>query len=340
MKIQFLSRRNHFRLLCEELSKHNIDCEVLDNRKSRNIFSYPSSDYINSINCDLLVSHNPYHGLNGAKQAKKQGKTKKIAFRLKADHWTEQKSSESSVKNKLGYVLKKPQYRNSIDEVDFVIAISEYMKKTAINNGLNKPIYLMYNGVDTKRFHERELDTRYKSDVLCVMNFDVQEKITLFEETLKKYGEKGFDYTITVLGDGLYLKKLKNMVKRNGLTDSVLFKGHVTDVEHYYSNCEVLLHPSNLESFGMSLLEAGASGKPCVASNIGAIPEIIVDKQTGYVSNTVEDMIEKVDSLMGDEKTRLIMGKEAMNRILTKFTWEKIAPSFISILKAESLLEG
>ena len=339
MKIQFLSRRNHFRLLCKELSKHNIDCDVIDNTKSRNFYAYPSSDYVNSINSDLIVSHNPYHGLRGAKLAKRKGKVQHIAFRLKADHWTEQKSSKSSLKNKLGYALKKPQYRNSIDEVSFVIAISEYMKKTAEKNGLNKPIYVMYNGVDTQRFHERETDTRFKSEVLCVMNFEVLEKILLFEKVLKKYGEKGLDYKLTVLGDGLYLNRIKKIVKNNGLSDNVLFKGHVNDVEYYYSNCDVLLHPSNLESFGMSLLEAGASGKPCVVSNIGAIPEIIVDNKTGYVSDTVEGMIERVNSLMGDAETRLRMGANAKKRILKKFTWKKVAPSFLTILNAEGLLE-
>jgi hypothetical protein len=114
------------------LSKHNIDCEVIPNEKSRNFLSYPSSDYINRINSDLIVSHNPYHGLSGAKQAKRRKKVKHIAFRLKADHWTEQKSSEVSLKHKLGYALKKSQYDNSIHEVDFVIAISEYMKKVAL----------------------------------------------------------------------------------------------------------------------------------------------------------------------------------------------------------------
>ena len=322
-----------------ELSYYNIDCEVIENAKSRNFFSYPSSAYVNSINSDLMVSHNPYHGLSGAKQAKRKGKVKHIAFRLKADHWTEQNSSEVSLKHKLGYVLKKPQYQNSIDEVDFVIAISEYMRKTASKNSLDIPIYLMYNGVDIQRFKEREADPRYNSEILLVMNFDVPEKIMLLEETLKEYSEKELDYTLTVLGDGIFLDRIKKYVKKIRLSDRVLFKGHVTDVEYYYSNCDVLLHPSNLESFGMSLLEAGASGKPCVASNVGAIPEIVLDKKTGYVSETVGEMIERVNSLMGDQETRLRMGADAKKRVLNKFTWSEAAKSFINILNAEGLLE-
>ena len=322
------------------MSKQDIDCEVIENAKSRNFLSYPSSHYIDSINSDLIVSHNPYHGLSGAKQAKRKGKVQHIAFRLKADHWTEQESPEVSFKHKLGYVLKKSQYQRSIDEVDFVIAISDYMKKVALKNGLNKPIYLMYNGVDTQRFKEREPDPSYKSQVLCVMNFNIPEKIKLFEETLKEFSDKELDYTLTVLGDGIYFNRIKKYVKNNGLSNNILFMGHVRDVENYYSNCDVLLHPSNLESFGMSLLEAGASGKPCVTSNVGAIPEIVLDKKTGYVSETVEELIERVDSLMRDEEVRLRMGADAKKRILSKFTWGKAATSFMKILNAEGILEG
>ena len=339
MKIQFLSRRGHFQLLCKELKSYSINCEIIDNKKSRNALALPSQYYINKIDSDLLVTHNPYYGLYGGKKAKKAGKINSLIFRLKADHWTEEKSLNISYKHKLGYILKRYQYNESINDVDFIISISDYMKKIALKHGLDKKIYLMYNGVDIKRFHERKFEPNYKSELLCVMNFNIPEKIVLLEEFFKQYYEMNLNYKITILGNGEFINKVKSTVKRLGLSDKVIFKGYVNDIEHYYSNCDIVIHPSSLESFGMVFLEAGASAKPCVATNVGATSEILVNNKTGYVTDTVYEFVDKVDSLMSDPEKRLMIGKNAEERVYEFFRWGRIAQTFINILKEECLLD-
>lgn len=340
MKIQFLSRRNHFQLLCKELALYNINCNIIDNRRARTFFTMPSNYYINTIDSDLLVSHNPYHGLRGAIKAKKMGKVDNVAFRLKADHWTEQESTDVAYTHRLGYALKKRQYLGSINDVDFVVAISDYIRKVATNHGLDKRTYLMYNGVDIERFHERDFNPRYQSELLCVMNFNIPEKIHLLKEFIEHYREMKLRHNVTVLGDGAFLNQVKTHVKQLGLTKSIIFKGYVKDVEQYYSNCALVIHPSSLESFGMTLLEAGASSKPCVASNVGAIPEILVNNETGYVTDTMYEFVEHIDSLMSDQEKRLRMGKKAKKRVYNNFTWKRVAETFINILREEDLLDG
>ena len=172
------------------------------------------------------------------------------------------------------------------------------------------------------------------------MNFNIPEKIRLFEHFLEIYGEMNPGYHVTVLGDGSLLPSIQSYIKKLELSESVSFKGHVDNVELYYSNCDLVIHPSSLESFGMSLLEAGASAKPCVASNVGAIPEIILNNQTGYLTNTLYEFIDRIDSLMSDNEKRLTLGKKALKRVHETFTWKHSAEAFINILKKENLLHG
>ena len=333
MKIQFLSRRNHFQLLCRELEPYNIEYEIIDNRKARNFFALPSRYYINRLNSDLLVSHNPYYGLYGAKQAKISGKIDELAFRLKADHWTELDESELSYKHKIGNLIKRYQYNSSINYVDFIISISEYMKNVANSHNIDKKIYIMYNGVDIERFHERNVDPKYSSELLCIMNFNIPKKILLLENFFKLYKEMDLKYKVNVLGDGEFLDRIKLLVKHLGLTEKITFKGYVTDIEYYYNNCDIVIHPSNLESFGMIFLEAGASAKPCVTTS-----EIIVNNKTGFITASMYEFINKIDSLMGNPEKRIKIGKNAKKRIYESFTWNKIAEMFVKILEKENIL--
>ncbi|HEX9914505.1 MAG TPA: glycosyltransferase family 4 protein [Candidatus Bathyarchaeia archaeon] len=337
VRVQFLSRRDHFEHLCNELRKQGVDCSLIDNKKSRNYFTYPSNYYINSIDCDVLVTHSPYHGLRGASQAKKRKRVRHIIFRLKADHWTEQESKDVSFKNRLGFMIKKHQYESSYRDVDIVLAISEYMKQIAIRNGLDKTIHVMPNGVDIERFNRREVAPAYESTILCVMNFDVPEKVKTLNTFFEEYRDRSLEHPVLVLGDGNKLRQTMKNVERLGLENQVRFRGYVKDIENYYAGCKVLVHPSGLESFGMVLLEAGASGKPVVATSVGGIPEIVKHGVTGLLADNMEQLVRYTETLLDDPVKQLRYGNAAYNLVRENFTWEKISKDFIDILKQEGI---
>jgi len=339
MRVQFLSRRDHFSHLCNELRKQGIDCSVIDNKKARNFLTYPSGYYIDSINCDVLVTHNPYHGLKGASIAKRRQHVKHVIFRLKADHWTEQKSKDISLKNRLGFMIKKHQYQDAYLDVDFVLAISEYMKKVAIQNGIDKIIHVMPNGVDVERFNRRNVSSAHQSTILCVMNFDVPEKVKTLKNFFKEYKERALEYSIVVLGDGHNLKNTMRYVEQIGLDDRVHFRGYVNDVENYYAGCKVLVHPSGLESFGMVLIEAGASGKPVVATSVGAIPEIVKHEVTGLLANNIEQLVKYTETLLDDPIKSKKYGDSAYYLIRERYSWENISKDFLNIMKLEGIYD-
>jgi glycosyltransferase involved in cell wall biosynthesis len=315
-----------------------FECDEIPVEKTRNFLSLPTYYYIKNIESDIFVTHNPYHGLFGADIAKKLKKTNHIVFRLKADHWKESKSKDVRLKNKFGFKLKNLQYNFSKKNVDAILAISNWMKNIALENGVNKPIYTIYNGVDINRFNGKNIDESLRSEILSVMNFNIPEKIELIKEFLTYYKEREIKFSITFLGGGFFFNEIQRHINSVGLNEKIHLKGWVEDTENYYSNSDLVIHPSNLESFGMSVIEAGASNIPVVAFKVGGVQETIEDGKTGYLANDIPEMVDNISELMENPEKRKEMGNNARKHIVENFSWKKIATEFVDVLTRENIL--
>ena len=336
--IQFIEWRDEFKALGVELSEAGFRCSTIPLKSIRNSLSLPTREYVDAIDSDLLVTHNPYHGLMGASLAKRLGRTKTIALRLKGDYWEESRDPGLSLRQKLGSRVKMLQNRVSLDDVDFMVVVSDYLKRSAERNGVEQTVYTLPCGVDTGRFALREPEDGYRSEALCVMNFTVPKKVSLLDGFLRRYKESGLPYTITFLGDGPLRARIQRHADSLGLSSQVFFKGFVSGIEKYYSGCDVVIHPSSLDTLGMVLQEAGASGKPVVATRIGGIPEVVEHGYSGYTTNNMDEFILMMERLMEspDERTRI--GLNGRTLMLEKFTWKRVADQFIDILRKEDLI--
>jgi glycosyltransferase involved in cell wall biosynthesis len=269
--------------------------------------------------------------------AKKLNKINYLVMHLKADYWTEAASKDVDIRQRLGYKIKMLQNDLAIDDVDFVIAISEWVKKIAYEHGIKKNIYTIHHGVDIEKFHPEPINPIYKTQILCALNFNVPKKIELLNDFIEAYKDAKLDYRITFLGEGRYLDEIKKKVKSRGLENLMDFRGYVKDIQGYYNNCDVLIHPSNLDSFSMVLLEAMASGKPVITRNIGGIPELVVENKTGFITNDMDVFIEYIEELMQDEDKKRKMGESGLRHVRSNFTWEKAAKKYVQAFQREGI---
>ena len=327
-------------LLCKELIKYDLDCEIIPLKNTRNSLALPTLEYIKKINADVLVSHNPFHGLMGGYIAKKLNKIDYLVMHLKADYWTEAALKDTDLRQQLGYKIKMLQNDISIDKVSFIIAISEWAKKIACEHGIKKNIYTIHHGVDIEIFHPRPKNPNYKTQILCGLNFNVSKKIELLDDFFEAYKDAKKDYRITFLGEGRYIDEIKGHVKSMGLDNLIEFRGYVNDIQEYYNNCEILIHPSNLDSFSMVLLEAMASGKPVITRDVGGIPELVVDNVTGFITNDMDVFIERIEELMQDEDKKRKMGEYGLRHVRSNFTWEKAAKKYVQAFQSEGMIAG
>src|SRR5205085_10613023 len=118
---------------------------------------------------------------------------------------------------------------------------------------------------------------------------------------------------LLLMGDGPERPAAERLARKKGISDRIIFMGKVDDVHEKLGVADLMLLPSELESFGLAALEGMACEVPCIASNVGGIPEVIDDGKTGFLApiGDVETMAGHAISLLGDEKRLREMSKLA-----------------------------
>lgn len=122
--------------------------------------------------------------------------------------------------------------------------------------------------------------------------------------------KKRADVTFIWLGDGDLLTSMRDLVRNLGLEKQVLLPGVVSDLASWYEKSQVYFQPSLRESHGIAVLEAMTHGLPCVVSDIGGLPESVVDGETGFVcpSGDVAGFSDHILALLGDSELHKRMG--------------------------------
>jgi N-acetyl-alpha-D-glucosaminyl L-malate synthase BshA len=135
------------------------------------------------------------------------------------------------------------------------------------------------------------------------------------------------------VGEGPELSKVMMRVKELGLTERVIFCGKQDDVAQIISLADVMLLPSEKESFGLVALEAMACGVPTVGSNAGGIPELITHEETGFLApiGDTDAMASYVLKLLKDEEMYRRFSKACLNRARTTFCNELISLQYEQI---------
>jgi glycosyltransferase involved in cell wall biosynthesis len=125
-----------------------------------------------------------------------------------------------------------------------------------------------------------------------------------------------------------YGAQLKRLTEEANVQDNVIFYGPINGKEKFeaFSAANIVAVPSIYEGFGMLLLEAMAAGKPLVATNTGAAPEIIQNGKNGILVNPsdVEDLAGRITELLSDDQLMNLIGQES-RKTVEAFNWEKVS---------------
>jgi glycosyltransferase involved in cell wall biosynthesis len=221
--------------------------------------------------------------------------------------------------------------------IDLFIAISKATAEDQLrNNPSTKRLVTIYEGVDLKMFNpevqnrDKKKELGIPSDKKVVGNISRFDKgkgqIELLEAAaliVKKYSEVVF----LMVGDGELMEELQLKTNKLSLNDYVLFTGWRIDIPEILSVVDVFVHcPTTwIEALGIATLEAMAMGKPCVVSDNGGLPDVILDGVTGFVvpPGDIEKMADAVLRLLEDEGLVTKFGRNARKRVEDEFDIEK-----------------
>jgi glycosyltransferase involved in cell wall biosynthesis len=130
-----------------------------------------------------------------------------------------------------------------------------------------------------------------------------------------------------IFGEDAYATKLRHLAEASGIARRLVLTGQLPDPVHALAAMDIFVQPGEPEAFGLVNIEAMAMAKPVVAFRHGALPEIVVDGETGILVAPGDEaaMAEAILRLLHDPELRTRMGKAGRARVEKHFTIERVA---------------
>ena len=235
----------------------------------------------------------------------------------------------------------------SIDQSDLVTAVSNSLRADTYRHlPVTQQITVIPNFLDCgvhRRHDMGELRRRFVADdeslVIHVSNFRPVKRIDavmgVFERIRRQVPAR-----LLLVGDGPELQTAYRLARELEISASVHVLGAQEEVVPLLSIADVFLLPSAQESFGLAALEAMACQVPVVASNVGGLPEVIVDGETGFLHDpdALDEMAASAVRVLTDPALRRRMGDAACARVRDTFCSERIVPLYEA--SYEAVLRG
>jgi N-acetyl-alpha-D-glucosaminyl L-malate synthase BshA len=229
-----------------------------------------------------------------------------------------------------------PTITFAINKSDGVTAVSQSLREDTLENfEICNPIEVIYNFIDFKRF-KRGNKNHFKQAIapngerilIHVSNFRpvkrVDDVIYIFKIVNDEIPSK-----LLLIGDGPERSRCEELSRKLGLTADIRFLGKQDAVEELLAVSDLFLLPSASESFGLAALEAMACQVPVISSDVGGIPEVNIDGETGFLSGIgmVDKMAEDALTILKDD-TVLARFRAAALTQAARFDIEEIVPKY------------
>jgi len=231
-----------------------------------------------------------------------------------------------------------PITRYGIVQSDGVTAISNYLKEATREIFQFDDITVIPNFVcqeDYRRQPDKSLRRSLAPNdeplLVHVSNFRPVKRPVDCVEILARVLKRGIKTRMVMVGDGSERTNAEHRARCLGVYDSCSFVGKQPRIVDYLSVSDILLLPSEQESFGLAALEAMACELPVIASRVGGLPEVVTDGETGFLSEVgdIDKMARDAARLLTDDEFRRSMGARARESALDRYRTDLVIPKYI-----------
>lgn len=219
---------------------------------------------------------------------------------------------------------------------DAEVAVSDFMLARMREHPHSRRIYRIHNGIDPPG--AAAFLRTSGPDGLVVVGFagrlipgkGADQLISAFAALRKCVPAK-----LRLAGDGPDGPYLARLVQTLGLGGDVEFLGMVHNIYQFWSECDIAVFPTQSlpESFGLAALEAMSCGRPVVSTSVGALPELVVDGETGTLvqPGDVEALAATLTTYAQDPSLRRRHGAAGQQRALARFTLDQCARQYLDL---------
>jgi mannosyltransferase len=237
----------------------------------------------------------------------------------------------------------KPFTKWLIRRMDAVVATS-----TRSASFLDVPHRVIMHGIDMERFHPARLpEDEFAAAGLpgrfavgCFGRIRHQKGTDLFVEAMIALLPDFPDWTAIITGrvtaeHQAFADALQERVENAGLSNRILFLGEVPSVDQWYRRLSLYVAPSRNEGFGLTPLEAMASGTPVVASDAGAYRELVEEGITGAVVPAGDGaaLTEAIRGYMAAPDRALEQGRQGIGHVKARFALDREADALIELYR-------
>ncbi len=174
-----------------------------------------------------------------------------------------------------------------------VITVSNETKRRLVAAGVDEAkVHVVINAVSESAFEPVPFVSKESEPsepfAICAGRLSYEKGVDILIEALAQLKEEGTRLNMLIYGEGPEEERLRALIDRHGLADSVKLVGFQKDLRGPFGAAAFLVIPSRSEGFPLVLLEAWAQGAPVVATPVGGLPDLIADNENGVLATKAE----------------------------------------------------
>lgn len=226
-------------------------------------------------------------------------------------------------------------------QVALFVVVSAFTRDRLLHLGVPPgKVRVVYNGVSEPSFADRACEGDPVVGIVGQVgpwkgHDDLFEALAVLTRR-----EVSFRCHVVGRGDAAYVASLKATAERAGFAHRIAWSGFVKSLDTIYRPLDILVAPTRIdESFGLTVSEAGIRGLPVIGTRRGAIPEQIVDAETGFLIEAQQpaELAERLGELLSSPELRRRLGAAARLHIGQRFTRDRTAVGFEAAVEAAVL---
>jgi glycosyltransferase involved in cell wall biosynthesis len=328
----------------DTLSKLGIECKLIkDTDYSKGFPSKNIKDWFNGdkefkklitefLPDAVFVDRQTHFGLSAIKSKLP------LFILLRGHYWSEVVYAKQTLyKDPLSRL--KIWLRNRVTEKCFsgstmILPICSYLIDIVREHHPDVPIGIFFEGIDATNWYPvKGMSLKHPCvGLLQDANWWGKTKeLLILKRVLEKMPQVYFYWA----GDGLYREQI---VSELGKFKNFIWLGRLDypdKVREYLSEIDVYALITGMDLAPLTLKEAQLMEKPVIATDVGGVSEMMVDKKTGFLvkEGDFEDLVDKLSSVLNNMKLAEAMGKNGRVFVENTFSWEKIAKNFLNLIK-------
>ncbi|UCH58434.1 MAG: glycosyltransferase [Anaerolineales bacterium] len=227
------------------------------------------------------------------------------------------------------HILFNSSRRFILRQADAVVALSKYLA-TAARSYLpqDRPIHVIPFGIDWPQFTDLSISRPLPTPIRLVITKHLEPiygHYYLFQ-ALRIVVDQYKSIELIIAGEGSLRTELEELANRLNLKDKISFFGRIEPekIKLLLYQSHIFVMPSLSESLGVAALEAQATGLPVIATNVGGIPEAVLDGETGLLvpPRNISALASAISRLVKDNKLRIKMGNAGQAFVRKHYSWD------------------